>query len=155
MTQATLDDLLGLTAKDAQPAKAADPTDLSSLDQYAFLYTATEKGNTTGIKMIMTVDDARKWCSSPLSRGQLHGTQWAYFWTTIANYVGYHWGVIYHDVAHALSVRAREDRVIDLTEMEDNGLWNEKIASTGARKLSLADLAPVFDGLGITIKTSK
>lgn len=65
--------------------------DMQALSQMAILYTATEKGNNSGIRFGMSVDDAMAFCESDISRGVLHGTQWAYFWTRLSSFVSCYW----------------------------------------------------------------
>ena len=89
-------------------------------ENYAFLYTATEKGNSTDVHFMMTLDDARKWCSLPVSKGNFHGVRWAYFFTTVENFFFCHWG------GHAADTFKR---------WRDNGLWDQKIIDAGLRKI--------------------
>ena len=93
-------------------------------ESYAFLYTATEKGNATDIHFMMTLDDAKKWCSLDVSRGNFHGTKWAYFFTTVENFFFCHWG------GHAADTFKR---------WRDNGLWDQKISDAGLRKIGFDD----------------
>ena len=92
-------------------------------NRYAFLFTATEKGNSTDVHFMMTLEDAKKWCSLPISRGLLHGTRWAYFFTSVENFFECHWG------GHAIQT---------LNAWCDNGKWDEKIKEAGLTKIGWA-----------------
>lgn len=119
------------------------------LDKWAFLYTATAKGNNSGIHFMMTLEDARKWCSSELSRGVFHGTEWAYFFTSVKNFVNFHcWGM---DSEYRTN---KKWGVIDLRHYTDNGKWDCKIASLGLKKYGLYDMKRILEPLGIEVLTS-
>lgn len=92
-------------------------------EKYAFLFTATEKGNSTDVHFMMTIEDAQKWCSLPISKGVLHGTRWAYFYTSVENFFNCHWG------GHAADT---------LADWHDNGKWDEKIKEAGLTKFGWA-----------------
>ena len=104
----------------------------------AFLYTATEKGTNSGIRFMATVEDAQKWCASPLSKGYLGGTEWAYFWTTVATFIGFYWGT--------------ERPVLDISRYSDNGEWDERIAETGCKKIGLREFKKTLSPFGIEVK---
>ena len=134
-----------LTLFDLEPSMVRMPSapepegvDWGALDAYALLYTATERGNNSGIRFAMTVDDARAWCSLPESSGVLHGTRWAYFWTTVANFVRCHWG-------------PKEPKIVT-AGIVDNGQWDERIAAAGLTKIDVRDFARVFGPLGLDIE---
>lgn len=63
-------------------ARAAAPDDI------ALVYTATRGGKATAGHYFMCLDDAKKFCSHPKSKGVLHGNEWAFFWTSLKNYLG-------------------------------------------------------------------
>ncbi len=63
-----------------------------SLSDWAFLYTAGRAGHNTGIRFMMSREDAMRWCESDLSHGVLHGNHWAYFFTSVENFCNCHWG---------------------------------------------------------------
>lgn len=112
----------------------ADAPDRDALDGYAFLYTATAKGNCSGIRFALTVPEAQAWCESSVSGGTTHGTQWRYFWTAVTKFI---------DVF--------QSPVIDITGYEDNGKWDERIAGLGLSKIGFDRFAEVFEPLGLTI----
>lgn len=103
------------------------------LDQYALLWTATEKGNATGIRFAMTVEDAMAWCELPVSKGFAHQTAWAYFWTRVSSWT------------KAWSA----DHPIDV--FEDDGSWDERIAAAGLTKIGFAQFAERFRPLGVKV----
>lgn len=112
--------------------------DWEALSGIALLYTATATGTNSGIRFAMTVRDAMAWCSSSESRGQLHGTAWAYMWTTVTNFL--HRGEPYGSVSATLSIDG----------LEDSGAWDERIARY-VRKISLADLPATLEPHGVTV----
>jgi hypothetical protein len=84
--------------------------------------------------MLMDIDDAQKWCSSPLSCGVIHGNRWAYFYTSLKNYAS-HYGL-------------KERGVI----LQDNGSWDEKIRRAGAKKKTLQEIQGIAARCGISIE---
>ena len=113
--------------------------DLEQASRWAFLYTATEKGNASGIHFAATVDDAMKWCESDVSRGVTHGTQWAYFWTSAATFIQHK--------AEYIGYRPR----IVISKLRDNGRWDERIAAAGIQKVSLSEFKALFSPMGIEV----
>jgi hypothetical protein len=107
------------------------------LDDYALLYTTTEKGNNSGIRFAMTVEDAMAWCSSPISQGAAHQQRWAYFWTSVKNFIGCHWG-------------PNEPKLV-IKGLVDNGQWDDRIASMGLKKIGFPDFRQVFGPLGVEV----
>lgn len=112
-------------------------TDMESLKGLAILYTATELGNNSGIRFMMTVEDAMRWCDSPASQGVLHGTAWAYFWTSLANYVNCYW--------------MGEEPIIDLRNALDDGSWDKRIEEAGCKKISVWEFSKVLNPLGVKV----
>jgi hypothetical protein len=103
---------------------------------YAFLYTATEKGNHSGIKFMMTIEDAMDWCSSKVSCGNIHGTNWAYFWTSVTTFI-----LDFQD----------GNSSIDLSGENDDGMWDERIEALGLKKISLWDIPSALAPFGISV----
>lgn len=62
--------------------------DWEGLEDWAFLYTASFAGGGSGILFMMRKEEAKAWCSSDLScgGGGARGS-WAYFWTSVSNYL--------------------------------------------------------------------
>lgn len=108
---------------------------------YAVLYTATATGKHSGPRFLMTIDDARVWCSSPLSRGKHYADEWAYFFTSLHNFVASPWS---RGWSHG----------IDLSEMQDNGTWDDRITSTGARKIPIQEVLEILHRLQIPVRTT-
>lgn len=124
------------------PSRKDKPTiDLDALEDYAILYTATETGKNSGIHYVMTTEDAQKWCSSPVSRGQYMGSEWAYFWTSVKNYLTCVW--------------MGESDELDLTMLTDNGSWDAKLDAVGVKKIPVKDLPELFKPFGIKVKIKK
>ncbi|WRS29644.1 hypothetical protein U6G28_08965 [Actinomycetaceae bacterium MB13-C1-2] len=123
--------------------KEAAPVDEEALQDLAFLYTATERGNSTGIRFAASREDARKWCDSPQSRGYLHGTRWAYFFTSAWNYVRHYRGDAdtYKGYGYQLDIRGERD----------NGTWDERIESTGCKIVRLEELPDLLEPLGVRV----
>lgn len=103
------------------------------LDDIAFLYTGTESGNCSGIRFAMSIPDAQAWCSSDVSRGQLHGTRWAYFWTTAASFL------------------TAFPPPLDLTGYVDSGEWDQRIAGLGLVKIGFAELPALLEPFGVRV----
>lgn len=115
----------------------------AGLDSLAFLYTATDAGNNSGIRFMLTRDEAEIWCSSPVSCGTLHGTRWAYFFTTVANFIRHHQG---DDDAYGSFTPT-----INLQGLHDSGEWDERIADLGLTKIGFSDFADVLGPLGVEV----
>lgn len=118
--------------------------DLPPLSEWAFLYTSTEKGNNSGIHFMMTKADAIKWCLSPVSKGCLYDTYWAYFWTTVENFAFCHWGG-----NHSTNPQSG---VVDLRKMHDNGRWDEQIKKLGLTKFDKAAIYHILPKYGIEVR---
>ncbi len=123
------------TPKKQPPKKTVD---LDALANYAILYTATETGKNSGIHYVMTLDDAQKWCSSDVSRGQYMGNKWAYFWTSIANYLTCVW--------------MGESDELDLSTLTDGGSWDNKLDAVGVKKIPVETLPELFAPYGVKVK---
>lgn len=145
--QKTLFDEIEIEEKREEEAKQKIKNE-EELDKWAFLYTATATGNNSGIHFMMTLEDAKKWCSSPLSRGSFLGAEWAYFFTSVKNFVNFHcWG---------MDSEYRTNKIwgrIDLRRYSDNGKWDEKIMSLGLTKYNAYDMKRILGPLGIEILT--
>lgn len=139
------DDLLSLLSEDEnrpfRKQAANGNADEKALASWAFLYTATDHGNATGIKFMAPISDAMRWCSSPKSRGMMHGAHWAYFFTSALNFVRYHRGdsTTYGEYPY----------VLDLNRLEDNGEWDERIAAEGVRMIKLDEIPRILEPLGV------
>lgn len=108
-----------------------------SLSDYAFLYTSTATGQNSGIHFMMTLDDAMKWCESDLSHGVYLGNRWAYFFTSVKNFIGCHWGT--------------HKPTLDFRKFKDNGKWDSKIASLGLKKYSFKEIHDILTPLGVEV----
>lgn len=113
--------------------KTTNPID-PRLNDIAFLFTSTAKGNSSGIRVLMTVPDAQTWCTSPLSRGVIHGTEWAYFWTRAATWI-------------------RElGATLDITGFTDNGEWDDRFREAGVMTWTpLHRFRAVLEPLGVHV----
>ena len=138
MSQTTLFDL----TPEMVIAPASSSAELHpQLHNLALLYTATEEGNNSGIRFMMSRDHAMAWCSSPVSSGILHGTQWAYHWTSVANFIACHWGT------------GTPQIIID--GLKDDGSWDERIAGLGLTKISFPDFRAALEPLGVAVVNSR
>ena len=128
------------------PEDAIDAETRQALQNYALLYTATQRGtqktNSTQIRFMMSVEDARKFCESDLSEGKMYGSQWCYCWTSVWNFLYKAW-------------TAGQGIVID--SMADNGSYDSKIENLGCKKYGARDMYEILSKLGvqITIRGSK
>lgn len=111
----------------------------TALDEYALLYTATETGTNSGVRFMMTVEDAQRWCESPESRGFTHGTEWAYFWTRVSNFM------------RRNDPYEQPGDTLTLARAFDNGSWDERIANAGCVKIDLDDIAGILRPLGVKV----
>ena len=119
-------------------ADAHAGVDMEALRNLAFLYTATETGTNSGIRFMMTLEDAQAWCELPISRGRHYETEWAYFYTSVANFVTCYW--------------CGRAPAIDLTGAADDGSWDERIAAHGFKKISIWDFEKVLRPLGVAVE---
>lgn len=132
--------LFDLTPDLVEMPKPEEPwCDWAALEEYAFLYTASESGNNSGIRFMMTTTEAQAWCSDAISRGMLHGTRWAYFYTTVSKFISCHWGT-------------KEPKVV-IADLVDNGQWDDRIAAVGLTKISLSDFARVLTPFGVKVES--
>lgn len=129
---------------DLEPVEAPKPVgpDWDSLDDLAFLYTATRAGNSTGIRFAASLDDAMRWCSSPVSQGVLHGTPWAYFWTSASNFIRKYSG---DDSSYDVKYQ------LDLSGCSDSGEWDARLVDAGVRKIPLWCLPSLVGAFGVPV----
>ena len=124
------------------PASRPARIEWDRLEQFAFCYTATELGNNSGVRFMCSLDDAMRWCEAPESRGQLHGTRWAYFWTRVDRFLRH-----YSDFTGA---QRPTEVVFRYTGDEDNGEWDERLVAAGVTtKVSPIDAVPLLESLGV------
>lgn len=138
-----LEDAAEWTPAAMQQRARAETYDLDRARELAFCYTSSEHGNSSGIRFMMTVPDAQKWCESDVSRGTLHGTRWAYFWTRVSTFIEYK--------AEYDGYRPR----ITLAQLVDSGEWDERIAKVGVVKIGLPDFPDVLGQIGIDVVTGR
>ncbi len=108
-----------------------------SLSSYAFLYTATATGKNSGIHFMMTVQDAMKWCESDISCGIYLGNRWAYFFTSVQNFITCHWGCTNH--------------ILDFSKSKDNGMWDKQISDLGLKKYGFKEIRDILTPLGVEV----
>lgn len=114
--------------------------DVDALENLAFLYTATATGSNSGIRFMASVEDAKKWCSSDVSKGAHYDAEWHYQWTSVLNFIQRDEGYV--------GVKP----VIDISGLVDNGSWDSRIEATGCRKVDLRDFRKVLEPLGVEVK---
>ncbi len=120
-----------------EPTSTKPPSG-KSLSDWAFLYTAGRAGHNTGIRFMMTREDAVAWCESDLSHGNIHGNPWAYFFTSVENFCNCHWGQL-------------KGVTLDLRKLTDNGQWDEKIAGLGLTKYGKREIRDILQKYGIEV----
>ena len=118
------------------------------LKTYAFLYTATEKGNNSGIRFMMSIEEAEIFCSSPKSRGVLHGTHWAYFFTSVYNYIHAH--DCYGEKIHPQS-RIKEKYINLKGAADDKGNYDWLISELGLNKINISEIPAIMKTVGISV----
>ena len=127
--------------------KTVANVDWDALEQLAFCYTATDSGNNSGIRFMLTLDEAQAWCSSDMSRGVMHGAKWVYCYTSVANFTRHHKGD-----ADAYPDAEREGRPLIVTKgLTDNGQWDDRIASLGLTKIAICEFAEHLTPLGVVV----
>ncbi len=109
------------------------------LSDWCFLYTAGRAGRNSGIRFMMTREDAMAWCESDVSKGILHGHPWAYFFTSVENFCNCHWGQL-------------RGAVLDLRKLEDNGQWDGKIEALHLRKYGKKEIKQILATYGIEVR---
>ena len=120
------------------PKKAFDAYEASP-DGIALVYTATEKGNCTDPHFFLTIDDAMKLCSDERSKGVLHGTRWAYFWTSLKNYASNYW--------------MGDDGGLDFSKFHDNGSRDGLLAELGIEKIDFHEVVALLEKAGFKVRT--
>lgn len=120
----------------------------SELKQLAFLYTATECGNNSGIRFMMSISDAQIFCEHPKSSGVLHGTHWAYFFTSVYNYLHAHddYGDNVHGAARIHGYELNLKGVAD-----DKGTFDHLIEELGLKKINISEFSKVLGTLGVRV----
>ena len=113
-----------------------------TIDTLTFLYTGTSTGKNSGIKFMLTVEDAQKFCSDPRTAGQLYGSEWAYFYTTVREFL----------------YRGKKELIvkkIDITKIVDNNSFDPLLAELGCKKIPIEDFHIYLEPLGIEVKGLK
>lgn len=105
-----------------------------TLEDYVFLFTTSHKNGFGGVKFMMTREDGMKFCSDDRTKGN----GWAFFFTSIANYVE----------ANAIN------GVINIGKKNniDNGSMDDIIKDLGLTKINLDDATKILENFGIKVK---
>ncbi|MCD8383274.1 MAG: hypothetical protein LUC39_02935 [Clostridiales bacterium] len=134
-----MEEQLSLFSRPATPEPSVTgPPGGKTLSDWAFLYTAGRAGHNTGIRFMMSREDAVAWCESDLSHGNVHGNPWAYFFTSVENFCNCHWGQL-------------KGVTLDLRKLTDNGQWDEKISGLGLTKYGKGDIRKILEPYGIRV----
>lgn len=104
----------------------------------ALVYTATKCGKASCGHFFMTIDDAKKFCSSPKSKGVMHGNEWAFFWTSLENYLGNFLDLTEHG--------------IDFTAFCDNGSRDDLLQELSIDPYEPWDVCAVLEARGFKVK---
>lgn len=77
--------MLQLPGLEAVERKSTSPEPTPpALDEIALVYTASMNG--VGVpRYFMSIEDAQTFCSDPRTCGEMYGSPWAFFWTSVAN----------------------------------------------------------------------
>lgn len=129
--------------KETKAEKLAHAVDTEALSDLAFLYAITSAGTNSGIRFMATLEDAKKWCSDDSSKGVYMGTEWAYAYTSVANFIKFYYGDCYSEEF--------EQPVLNISKLYDNGKWDGKIAAAGCKKIGLNEFAGVLEPLGVMV----
>lgn len=112
-------------------ARAAAPDDI------ALVYTATRAGKATSGHYFMRISDAKKFCSHPKSKGVVHGNEWAFFWTSLKNYLG--------------NFLDLTEYGIDFSGFCDNGSRDELLDELGIEPYEAWDVCAVLEKRGFKV----
>ncbi len=107
-------------------------------EDVALVYTATRAGKATAGHFFMCVDDAKRFCSHPKTKGVIHGNEWAFFFTTLKNYLGN-----YLDLTEG---------GIDFTNFCDNGSRNDVLRELGIMPLKPSEVFLDLEKRGFVVK---
>jgi hypothetical protein len=118
------------------------------LKQLAFLYTCSFKGGASGIRFMLSIEDAKKLCSDPRSKGVSHGSCWAYFFTTVYSYV--HKDDTYADMVNPLA-RSTGNRIEIVAKGADDGSFDEILKDLGCEKIAIKDIPEALRWLGVDV----
>lgn len=121
-----------------EKAERIDAARDAAPENIALLYTCTACGNSTGGHFFMEIDDAKKFCDDDRSRGVLHGTPWAFFWTSLKNYCGNYWDLTLHGV--------------DFSKFCDNGTRDKLCDEIGVHPLNPLRVFDELERGGISVK---
>ena len=133
-----------------EPPQSQEPQEQNNSDdplkKIAFLYTATECGNNSGIRFMMSLEDALIFCGSPKSQGVLHGTHWAFFFTSVYNFLHAHDD--YGETAHA-NARVRNNYINLKGCAEDKGTYDWLIDELKLKKYNISAIPKVLAKYGV------
>lgn len=122
--------------------KEVAPEPTAGLERYAFLYTATSSGNSTGIHFMMSVEDAQAFCSDPRSKGVMSGTYWAYFWTRVSTFCFEFGG----------NTKGKNGGwILDLRKSYDNGEYDWLVEDLGLKKYNRQDIKSELKQFNVTV----
>lgn len=113
-------------------ARAAAPEGI------ALVYTATRAGKATAGHYFMRIEDAKKFCSHPKSKGVVHGNEWAFFWTSLKNYMG--------------NFLDLTEYGIDFSGFCDNGSRDELLNELGICPLNFIEVCKDLELRGFKVK---
>jgi len=113
-----------------------------TMDNLAFLYTAGQSGKNSGIKFMLSVEDAQKFCSDDRSKGSLYGSEWAYFYTTVREF-------IYRGKPPE---KKKNPNLLDVSRVFDNGSFDPLLKELGCKKIPVQDFHIYLEPLGVQVK---
>ena len=108
------------------------------LKDWCFLYTSGRKNCT--IRFMMNREDAMKFCSSPKSKGVLHGNRWMYIFMCVWNWLG------------EMPVGCRK---IQMYEDDDNGNYDYLIEELGCNAVKIKQIPDILVPLGVNVQVGE
>ena len=108
------------------------------LKDWCFLYTSGRLNCT--IRFMMHREDAMKFCSSPKSKGVMHGNRWMYIFMCVWNWLG------------EMPVGCRK---IQMYEDDDNGNYDYLIEELGCNAVKIKQIPDILVPLGVNVKVGE
>lgn len=120
-----MDPLCGFTEQQIQ--------NMEQLKDWCFLYTS---GTKCIIRFMMNREDAMRFCSSPKSKGCIHGNKWMYVFMCVWNW---------------LDEMPYDNRKIQMYEDDDNGNYDYLIKELNCHAVRIVNIPDILIPLGVNV----
>lgn len=110
------------------------------LQDYAFIYTVS-RGGSSGIKFMLSTEDARKWCSSDKSKGGWGMRAWISMYTSAYNFLFVAWTACTADKLQ-----------LDLSKCKDDGREDKDLKELGLTKYDFVAIKKILADYGFNVK---